>query len=341
LPDKTLAPKGEACKGGKLAKERITVMLACSSTGEKLKPLVIGKAKQPRCFKNINIYNLPVFWQSNKKAWMTAYIFTEWITKINKLMKLKKRKVLLFLDNATSHAEPLVLSNVTLKFLPPNTTSKLQPLDLGIIRAFKARYRKHMLKHLITKIDSCSDVSLTKGITVLDVVHWIDISWKETKDSTIISCFRIAGFPVSGLSQCEEVEDDPDDDIPLAQLCNMVRQGSELNYDQMDEIESSLPTEETYDGDWEKSLLNEFKSRNVSDDEESNGEVELEEEAVDLTGSEFSYEDILERTNHMINFSNSKDDRFLTFLQPMKAMAEDAIIRKKMAKKQVTLDQFM
>ena len=69
---------------------------------------------------------------------MTTYIFTEWITKINKLMKLKKRKVLLFLDNATSHTEPLALSNVTLKFLPPNTTSKLQPLDLGIIRAFKA-----------------------------------------------------------------------------------------------------------------------------------------------------------------------------------------------------------
>lgn len=92
LPNKTLAPKGEACKGGKLAKERITVMLACSSTGEKLKPLVIGKAKQPRCFKNINIDNLPVLWQSNKKAWMTAYIFTEWITKINKLMKLKKKK---------------------------------------------------------------------------------------------------------------------------------------------------------------------------------------------------------------------------------------------------------
>jgi hypothetical protein len=88
---------------------------------------------------------------------MTTYIFTEWITKINKIMKLKKRKVLLFLDNATSHTEPLALSNVMLKFLPPNTTSKLQPLDLGIIRAFKARYRKHMLKHLITKIDLCSD----------------------------------------------------------------------------------------------------------------------------------------------------------------------------------------
>jgi hypothetical protein len=42
LPDKTLGVKGEACKGGKLAKERVTVLLACSSTGEKLKPLVIS-----------------------------------------------------------------------------------------------------------------------------------------------------------------------------------------------------------------------------------------------------------------------------------------------------------
>ncbi|CAC5395781.1 unnamed protein product [Mytilus coruscus] len=58
LPDKTLGQKGEACKGGKLAKERITVMLACSSTGEKLPPSVIGKAKKPRCFKNINVNNL-------------------------------------------------------------------------------------------------------------------------------------------------------------------------------------------------------------------------------------------------------------------------------------------
>jgi hypothetical protein len=45
----------------------ITGMLASSSTGEKLKPLVIGKAKQPRCFKNINIDNLRVFCNKKKK----------------------------------------------------------------------------------------------------------------------------------------------------------------------------------------------------------------------------------------------------------------------------------
>ena len=36
--------KGDSCNGGKNAKDRITVLLAASATGEKLKPLVIGKS---------------------------------------------------------------------------------------------------------------------------------------------------------------------------------------------------------------------------------------------------------------------------------------------------------
>ena len=32
-------------------------MFCCSASGEKLKPMLIGKAKKPRCFKNINVTN--------------------------------------------------------------------------------------------------------------------------------------------------------------------------------------------------------------------------------------------------------------------------------------------
>lgn len=35
------------------SKERITVGLCASMTGEKMTPLVIGKANKPRCFKKI------------------------------------------------------------------------------------------------------------------------------------------------------------------------------------------------------------------------------------------------------------------------------------------------
>ena len=351
LPDKTLAQKGEVCKGGKLAKERITVMLACSSTGEKLKPLVIGKSKNPRCFKNINIDNLPVYWQSNKKAWMTEFIFLEWIKKLNKQMKLKNRKILLFLDNATSHSSSLSLSNIQLRFLPPNTTSKLQPLDLGIIRAFKARYRKHMMKFVITKIDSSTECSsLTKDVSLLDAVHWISKSWNETKDTTIKACFRDTGFPLGNPTDvsAQEDPDEDDDDIPLSELLRVVRQSSAASdnsevatFADMDEIEADLPIEETYEGEWEKTLVEQLKKRDeVGESSESDAEEIEENECVDNTGFDYTYEDMFKKIKHMINFSNAKDDRFLKFLMPMKSMTEDTIVRKKMSKKQGTLDNF-
>jgi len=43
MPNKTLAEKGDTVRGGKMAKERLTVLLCCSASGEKLKLLVIGK----------------------------------------------------------------------------------------------------------------------------------------------------------------------------------------------------------------------------------------------------------------------------------------------------------
>ena len=54
LPDKTLAFKHEKCHGGKKSKERITAMVCTNMDGsEKWPLLVIGKFKNPRCFKRI------------------------------------------------------------------------------------------------------------------------------------------------------------------------------------------------------------------------------------------------------------------------------------------------
>lgn len=43
LPSRSLVAKGDMCKGGKQGKERMTVLLCASATGEKVRPLVIGK----------------------------------------------------------------------------------------------------------------------------------------------------------------------------------------------------------------------------------------------------------------------------------------------------------
>nr|XP_006817586.1 PREDICTED: tigger transposable element-derived protein 4-like [Saccoglossus kowalevskii] len=67
MPDKTLSFKNDVCSGGRTSKERLTVMLCANMDGsEKLKPLVIGKSKNPRCFKNMK--SPPVDYKANKKA---------------------------------------------------------------------------------------------------------------------------------------------------------------------------------------------------------------------------------------------------------------------------------
>ena len=59
LPNRSMVIKVDPRKGIKTSKERITVLLACSAAGERLKPLVIGKAANPRCFRGVDKALLP------------------------------------------------------------------------------------------------------------------------------------------------------------------------------------------------------------------------------------------------------------------------------------------
>ncbi|XP_054724286.1 tigger transposable element-derived protein 6-like [Uloborus diversus] len=153
--------------------------------GELETPLVIGKARKPRCLKNTDVDKLRVSWKSNKKAWMTTEIMKDWIVDLDKRMK-KARKIILFLDNTTSHPDDLKLQNAKLEFLPPNTTSVLQTLDL---RSFKVGYRKLLLRH------SCkSSEELTKSVTVLDAVSWITSARKKLEPGSVSKCFKKARF---------------------------------------------------------------------------------------------------------------------------------------------------
>ncbi len=79
---------------------------------------------------------------------MTREVFTKWLLEINRFMKSKKRRILLFIDNCSAHTDLPTLSNIRIKFLPPNTTSKLQPLDQGFIKNFESLYRKEWFEKL-------------------------------------------------------------------------------------------------------------------------------------------------------------------------------------------------
>ncbi|CAH3978477.1 unnamed protein product [Pieris brassicae] len=109
-PDKTLKFKGEECKGGKLSKTRITVLVAANMTGScKRKLLVIGKAKKPRCFKNIQ--SLPVTYENNTRSWMTSQIFEKWLRIWDAELKSGGNKILLLVDNCFKDLSPSQAEN--------------------------------------------------------------------------------------------------------------------------------------------------------------------------------------------------------------------------------------
>lgn len=81
LPGKTYVAREEkTAPGRKTEKQRVTFLACTNAAGtHKLKPLVIGKAKNPRSFRN---FNCPVHYRNSKAAWMTAAIFREWFHKM-------------------------------------------------------------------------------------------------------------------------------------------------------------------------------------------------------------------------------------------------------------------
>ena len=86
-------------------------------------------------------------------------------------MKKKKRRNILFVNNATSHVVSKKLSNVHVKFLPPHLTSELQPLDQGIIQAMKANYRKSMLHNLLDAVGKFNTATgFANSVTVFDAI---------------------------------------------------------------------------------------------------------------------------------------------------------------------------
>lgn len=94
LPDAELTLKGETSSERKISKGQPTILL-CETT------IIIGEAKKPRCFREINVNEIDI--ENGSRTW------------IKKICK-QSRKILLFLDNASSHWDiQFPLPNLSIK----------------------------------------------------------------------------------------------------------------------------------------------------------------------------------------------------------------------------------
>ncbi|XP_065639650.1 tigger transposable element-derived protein 4-like [Hydra vulgaris] len=90
-----------------------------------------GKSKSPRCFKGIK--HLPCRYRDQNKSWMDSVLFEEWIREMDTKFTKENKKVAFIIGNCPAHPTVDNLKYIELIFLPPNTTSKLQPIDQIVI----------------------------------------------------------------------------------------------------------------------------------------------------------------------------------------------------------------
>ena len=230
--------------------------------GTEKRPLfVIGKSKQPRCFPK-DLTRLPVDYDNSKNAWMTCSIFKTWLQKWDRSLRVKKRTVCLLVDNCSAHPSNVELTNIVVKFLPPNTTSLMQPMDMGVIKNWKGHYRNRLSTRIIAALDANPDkraLDVVRNVSLLDALYLAKEAWDLVSLRTIKNCFSKGGFCELGtVAHCltdvsvptnmtqEEFEGYVNIDSDLAtageltdaELLEVVQEGSTCGKESEDEEES-------------------------------------------------------------------------------------------------------
>uniref|UniRef100_K7G469 HTH CENPB-type domain-containing protein n=1 Tax=Pelodiscus sinensis TaxID=13735 RepID=K7G469_PELSI len=198
LPSKTLASWAEASAPGK---ERVTILACSNATGNhKLRLTFIGKAKNPRAFKNIAPTALPVSYKNHRNAWMDSgisrgWFFNAFLPSVEQFLNSLNlpRKAILVIDNEPSQPreDELIRGDIRVIFLPPNITSLCQPVDQDVLEVLKKKYRHKLLTTLIEVIDDRNGMlDKLRTVNLKDVVYWIAQSWEQIEMQTLARSWR-------------------------------------------------------------------------------------------------------------------------------------------------------
>lgn len=217
-PDRTIAPS--TFSGRKTQKARFTFHACVNATGnEKLPLMFIGTSLKPRCFKKKTGEQLGLYYRNNKKAWMNGGLFSEWLHSVDRVIgKTPGRNILLLMDNCSAHGSEHTLpalQNVKVSFLPPNTTSRLQPLDAGIIAALKMRYRKKQMEYAVDQLDvGATDIY---KVDILLAMRWLSIAWNDISADKIRNCWG-----TTGIVPAYDCDTSTEDNVTMAEIENYV-----------------------------------------------------------------------------------------------------------------------
>jgi hypothetical protein len=329
-PDRSLAT--QRLSGRKKDKERLSIAFCTNADGShKLNPLIIGKFAKPRCFINVNLGNLPMTYRNNSKAWMLTTLFQDWLQKFDKeiAQKYGNQRVLLLLDNCPSHkTDGVVLSNTDVHFLPPNTTSKIQPMDAGIIMSFKRHYRNLHIRWILTQVEKGNDIKNLK-MNVLQAIQFIIRSWDEVTPETIRNCWNHTKI-LPTIATDSYTTDSP----TLGELTHLLTSLDLPDAMPIEEFLSNPEEREVYVIPNDKELVELYRTQSDLPTNSNNEEADdsTEPEIISVNEASKSLEVVY---NFLLQQGNAEE-----LFKHVKAIDKYINVRKTAVMKQATMDQF-
>ena len=178
------------------ATARLLNMLCCNADGSDKLPLwLIGTDHTPRAFDQagVNMNALNVVWNADSNTSLQHKTMHDWLRWFDK--RMQGRRVLLFLDDLSVHHAVIdnfrstqqPLQNTVVYRLPPTSVLHFEPPFKGIIKTFKAHYRKRWLRSVFDQYTAGKDP--LKAADLLQAVRWAIQSWQSTSGSAIKSCW--------------------------------------------------------------------------------------------------------------------------------------------------------
>ncbi|KAI9317889.1 hypothetical protein BX666DRAFT_2026298 [Dichotomocladium elegans] len=201
-PRRTISSKPVA--GTVVNKQRFTVVFACNADGShKLPPPLLDTT-----------INQVIQLFTENQAWMTRAIFRKILTKLDIMLGRKHngKKILLLMDNATSHVKlDVEFKHIVLCMLPPNTTSHFQPLDAGIINCVKVKYQSQLMIQALGKIQRHSYENVYK-IGLKQALDNVLTAWARVSRNTIANCWRHTGL-LAGAEPIQQAIEEQAEDV--------------------------------------------------------------------------------------------------------------------------------
>ncbi|KAF5343497.1 hypothetical protein D9758_015652 [Tetrapyrgos nigripes] len=194
--------------GKKQDKTCITLHFIVNATGTESYPIMfIGHYAKPRCFGKIGPNKRGFYYHNNKTAWQTSELYEECIKALDLHFGREGRKVILWSDNFSGHDITYEPKNICLERFEPNLTLFIQPLDQGIIRAFKAYFRKLFCLRAV-ECDEAGERDVY-AIDMLEALRMATKAWSMITEKTIVNCWRKAGIIATRTEQdmCQRDEE--------------------------------------------------------------------------------------------------------------------------------------